>query len=119
MSQTNPKHPEWLGRDFFEKVIKHYTRSEEAEVSEFVIQSGSKPGEGFASDLLRASINYTIGADSKSISVIVKTIPPRVDGEDFDGRRLFMTEMKMYGGALIDINRVFLNAPDNIKLFPK
>lgn len=118
MSQTNLKHPEWLNRDFFEKVIKNYTRSEEAEVNEFAIQSGSKPGESFASDLLRASINYTIEADSKSISVIVKTLPSREDG-DIDSRRLFTTEMKMYGETLIDINRVFLNAPDNIKLFPR
>lgn len=87
-------------------------------MSEFAIQSGSKPGESFASDLLRASINYTTGSDSKSISVIVKTIPSRVDG-DIDGRRLFTTEMKMYGETLIDINRIFLNAPDNIKLFPR
>lgn len=87
-------------------------------MSEFAIQSGSKPGESFASDLLRASINYAVESESKSISVIVKMMPSG-DGGDIDGRRLFMTEMKMYGDTLIDINRVLLDAHEDIKLFPR
>lgn len=122
MSQTDlhPKHPEWLNKTFFERVIKRYTRDVKAEVNEFAIQSGSKPGESFASNLLRASINYATESESKSISVIVKTMPSTDEGE-IDGRRLFMTELKMYGETLIDINRVLLNAHglENIKLFPR
>lgn len=118
MSQTDFQHPDWLNKSFFEKVIKHYTQDDEARVKEFAIQSGSKPGESFASDLLRASINYAIESGTKSISVIVKTMPSREDG-DIDGKRLFMTELKMYGDTLIDINRLLLNSHDTIKLFPR
>lgn len=88
-------------------------------MNEFTIQSGSKAGESFASDLLRASINYaTVESEPESISVIVKVMPLR-EGGDIDGKRLFMTEMKMYGDTLIDINRLLLNAGDTIKLFPR
>lgn len=118
MSQTDFQHPEWLNKTFFEKVLKNYIKNDEVEVKEFAIQSGSKPGESFASDLLRASINYTTVTETKSISVIVKTMPSSEDG-DIDGKRLFMTEMKMYGDTLIDINRLFLNAHDTVKLFPR
>lgn len=91
---------------------------QKARVNAFAVHSGSKPGESFASDLLRASINYSTDSNAKSISVIVKMMPSRTDG-DIDGKRLFMTEMKMYGDTLIDINRVLLNAHDTIKLFPR
>lgn len=118
MSQTDHHHPEWLNKTFIGKVIKHYVKDSKAEVREFVIQSGSKPGESFGSNLLRASINYTHESVTKSISVIVKTMPSS-EGGDIDGKRLFMTEMKMYGETLIDINRVLHKADDDTKLFPR
>ncbi|CRL00980.1 CLUMA_CG014220, isoform A [Clunio marinus] len=119
MSQTemDSRHPKWLNIFFFEKVIKHYCKDEEAKVMEFVIRSGSKPGESFASDLLRASINYLTVSGTKSISVIVKMMPSKEEG-DIDGKRLFMNEMKMYGDTLIDINRVLVEANADVKLFP-
>lgn len=114
----DPERPDWLDRGVIEKVIKHHTKDGEAKVEAFAIQSGSKPGENFASDLFRASINYATGCEARSMLVIVKVMPSRSDG-DLDGRRLFMTEMKMYGDTLIDINRVLLDAHEDIKLFPR
>jgi len=118
MSQPK-QHPEWLNKSFIEKVIRLHTKDEKARVSEFAIQSGSKPGESFASDLLRASINYATGAVSKSISVMVKMMPTSGEGGDIDGGRLFRTEMKMYSDTLIAINRLILNAHGSMKLFPR
>lgn len=71
MSQTDLhlQHPEWLNKTFLERVIKHYTVDDEAKRKEFAIQSGSKTGESFASDLLRASINYATESESKSMSL--------------------------------------------------
>lgn len=114
----NPNRPEWLDKSFLEKVIRHHMKDDDAKVETFAIQSGSQAGENFASDLFRASINYSTESEAGSMSVIVKVMPSRSDG-DIDGRRLFMTEMKMYGETLIDINRVFLDAHDDIKLFPR
>ena len=118
MSQTATESFEWLNKAFFEKVIKHSFSDDAAEVTEFAIQSGSKAGENFASDLLRASINYTTpDSNPKSISVIIKLLPSREEG--IDSKRLFTTEKKMYSETLIDINRVLLNAYDTMKLFPR
>lgn len=118
MSQPDHCHPEWLNQSFFERVIKHYVKDNTAEVKKFVIQSGSQLGENFASSILRASINYIHESVAKSISVIVKTMPAE-DGGDVDAKRLFMTEMKMYGETLTRINRLLLNTYDDIKLFPR
>jgi hypothetical protein len=112
------RYPPWLNKDFLEKVIKHHIKDDDAKVIEFAIQSGSKPGENFASDLLRASINYEAKSEAKAISVIVKMMTSNDDG-DIDGKRMLLTEMKMYGETLIDINRVLLNAHDKVKLFPR
>lgn len=114
MSQESP---EWLNHSFFDKVIKHHISSD-AKVTEFTIQSGAKPGENFASDLFRASINYASESEAKSISVIVKVMPMKEEG-DIDGKQLFLTEMKMYDDTLIDINRLLLNAHVALKLFPR
>lgn len=120
MSNAKPQHAEWLNKNFFEKVIKHFTKDEAASVREFAIQSGSKPGESFASDLLRASINYATETETetKSISVILKVIP-RSESGDIDAERMMKCEMKMYGQVLIDINRVLLDAREPVKLFPR
>lgn len=117
MSNAKPQHAEWLNKNFFEKVIKHFTKDEAASVREFAIQSGSKPGESFASDLLRASINYATETETKSISVILKVIPSDSVGEDIDADRMMKCEMKMYGEVLIDINRLLAREP--VKLFPR
>lgn len=119
MSQTSPENLRRLDKDFFEDIIKHCISDVKAEVTEFAIQSGSKAGESFASDLLRASINYTTPdvPEPKSISVIIKSLPSKEEG--IDSKRLFTTEKKMYGETLSDINRVLLRFHDSIKLFPR
>lgn len=122
MTEPASPHHKWLNRSFIEKVIRRYTGDDDAEVNSFAIQSGSKPGENFASELLRASINYTLTKSKpgvESISVIVKVMPPDED-ENIDMKQLFSTEMKMYGETLIAINRLLLIACDKpIKLFPR
>lgn len=122
MSETAFFNHEWLNRSFIEKVIRHYTEDDGAKVNSFEIQSGSKPGESFASDILRASINYSSTKSKpggESMSVIAKVMPTAGD-DHIDLKRLFNAEMKMYGETLIAINRLLLNASDNpIKLFPR
>ena len=112
----------WISQQsIFLNFIRNYTKDDKAAVKEFSIQSRSKLGESFASDLLRASINYTtVESEAESISVIVKVMPLTVGvGVNIDRERLFMTEMKMYGDTLIDINRLLLNINNTVKLFPR
>lgn len=119
MSKTAP---EWLDKDFFSRVIRHYTRDEEAILRNFSIRSGAKAGESFASDLFRVTINYAAVTSSsqpeESISVMVKTLPENEDG-DIGAKRMFLNEMKMYGEILPDIKRVVQEAYGDLKLFPR
>lgn len=112
--------PKWLDKTFFENVIKSHTKDVKAVVKNFSIMAGSNFGENYASEILRAVINYsTIKCGEESISVIIK-VKPKESG-DIDAERMFSYEMKMYGETLIDINRLLLKASDNddVSLFPR
>jgi hypothetical protein len=117
MSKTAP---EWLDKDFFSRVIRHYTRDEEAILRNFSIRSGAKAGESFASDLFRVTINYAASTSQpeESVSVMVKTLPASEDG-DIGARRMFLNEMRMYGEVLPDIKRLVERAYGDLKLFPR
>jgi hypothetical protein len=114
MSKTAPA---WLDRDFFTRVIRHC--DETALLHDFSICSGAKAGESFASDLFRVTINYATAASERAtMSVMVKTLPEREDGE-IGAKRMFLNEMRMYGEMLIDMERVVRSAYGDLKLFPR
>ncbi|KAG5674473.1 hypothetical protein PVAND_004442 [Polypedilum vanderplanki] len=115
MSKTAPK---WLDTNFFTRVVKNFSKDEEAILQNFSIRYGAKAGESFASDLFRVTINYTTtSTDQSKISVIVKTLPEQAESE-IDAKRMFLNEMKMYGEFLPDINRIIQKAYGDLKLFP-
>ena len=120
--------PDWLDKDFFAKVIRNYTKDEEAILVSFSIRSGSNAGENFASDLFRVTLNYSktprtstagdVTRNIETISVIVKSLPVNED-VDIDNHRMFLNEMRMYGESLVDIDRIVRMAYGELKLFPR
>lgn len=117
MSGETIKHPEYLDKSFFQKIIEVHS-GRKASVKEFTIRSGSKPSENLASDVYRVGIDYECDSATHSVSVIVKTMMSSGYDDDIDGKRLFDTEIKMYGEVLVDINRLVFGAY-KIKLFPR
>lgn len=118
--------PAWMNQSFFEKVIRHREHDPQAQVEEFTVNAGSKPGDNFASALFRGVITYkskfTKNA-SKSISLIIKTeiMLPVGDGHTsfIKDSPLFKTEMEMYGKVLPEIQSLWLSVGDNDLLCPK
>lgn len=110
---------------FFQKVIAHMEKDSQAQVEEFSVTDGSKPGENFASSLFRASIKFKskfTQNKSKLISVIIKTeiIQPHESMADhFKDSSIFRNEIEMYGKVLPEIQSLWLSVGEKDKLNPK
>lgn len=116
--------PHWLNGPFFDKVIKSYTKDDEAKVVDFSIKPGSKAGENFASAMYRVDITFKKSfsqSDWQSMSVIIKTLPVEdsMEKQLTDNSPLFKTEMKMYGETLVDVMAILKASGDNTQLFPR
>ncbi|CAO1441807.1 unnamed protein product [Diamesa serratosioi] len=123
MNVTAPV-PEWLNKDFFEKIIRKKENDLNAKVSELVVGPGSKPGENFGSSLYRAFVEYTskYTAGTKQLSLIIK-IKPDLSAWPVNylehSPDLFKTEMAMYGRVLPQIQSLLLSANDKSTMFPQ
>lgn len=118
--------PPWMNQSFFEKVIRHREHDPQAQVEEFTVGAGTKPGDNFASALFRGVITYkskfTKNA-SQSISLIIKTeiVTALGDGHAnfIKDSPLFRNEIEMYGKVLPQIQSLWLSVGDNDLLCPK
>lgn len=115
-----------MNQSFFEKVIRQMERDPKAQVTEFAITAGSKPGDNFASSVFRGSITFSskfTKNESKSISVIIKTqMMVGLEGAHGDFLKdspLFRTEIEMYEKVLPEIQSLWLSAGDNDLLCQK
>lgn len=118
--------PEWMNKEFFEKVVRQMEKDPKAVVEDLQVGEGSKPGENFGSSLYRAVITFKskFTKDPKTISTIIKvklTVPPEfADMQEFiDESPLFRNEMEMYGKVLPEIQSLWLSMGDNDMLCPK
>lgn len=114
-----------MDQSFFEKVVRHMEKDAQAQVEEFSVAAGSKPGDNFASSLFRASITFTskfTQQKKKIISVIIKTemMQPMESMADFiKDSPLFRNEMEMYGTVLPEIQSLWLSVGEKDILCPR
>lgn len=117
--------PEWMDKNFFEKVIRHKENDPQAQVLEFSVSAGSKPGDNFASSLFRATITFQskfTQNQPKVISVIIKIEimqPLEVMEDLFKDSPLFRNEMEMYGKVLPEIQSLWKSVGDKELLCPR
>lgn len=117
--------PAWMDQSFFEKVIRQMEADPKAELQEFVVSAGSKPGDNFASSIFRGSITFKskfTKAESKVVSVIIKTeMLEALPGlKEFVAESpLFRNEMEMYDKVLPEIQSLWLSVNDNDSLCPQ
>jgi len=107
--------PSWMNRKFFEKVIRENDDSQ-AEVVEFEVSAGSKPGNNFASAIYRALITFksTFTNTLTKLSVIIKT-QTYVDRDS----SMFKTEMEMYCKVLPAIGALLQSIGDKDVISPR
>lgn len=117
--------PKWMDKSFYEKVVKHMEKDQNAQVHRFSVTPGAKPGDHFASSIFRVSITFQskfTENTSKVVSVIVKTqiIQPLETLADFlHESPLFKNEMEMYGKILPAVQSLWDSVGEKDILFPK
>lgn len=116
--------PEWMNQSYFEKVVRQLEKDPKAEVTDFSVAAGSKPGDNFASSIFRAKISYKskYTKEVKTISTIVKTQMIQGLAEIHDLLKdapFFRNEMEMFGKVLPEIQALWLSVGDKSPLCPK
>lgn len=114
--------PDWLGQNFFEKVVRAMENDPEATVEKFNVNPGSKPGDNFASAIFRASIIFKskLTDGSKTISTIIK-VQPKYPPElaHLLNFTLFKTEIAMYEEVLAEISTLWKSVGETDVLCPR
>lgn len=114
--------PDWMNKEFFEKVLRYHEKDSVLVVSDYQIAPASKKGDHFASVMYRININYRSSKSDKpkNISIILKT-EPYIEGVKMDLVKkvnLFDCEIKMYSETLPEIQKLINMTGDNRILHP-
>lgn len=102
--------PEWMSRDYLEKVLRELENDPSMKLLEYNIASATKPGDNFASIALRLRTTYTFVKEGrqKSKSFIVK-VEPYEEGFKKDilsDTVLFETETQIYTKILPEMQQL-------------
>lgn len=82
--------PAYLNEEFFRKCLANGLGEHETKINDVKMTMGSGLGDNYTSFIYRAFINYSDShGDSKSLSIIIKSIPT-------DGDRAFLEEIDVY-----------------------
>uniref|UniRef100_A0A1L8DZ13 Putative ecdysteroid kinase n=1 Tax=Nyssomyia neivai TaxID=330878 RepID=A0A1L8DZ13_9DIPT len=115
---TDP--PEWLNREYLEKVFREYEHDQTLHIFECEIVPATKPGDNFASIVFRAHLKYTSKKKTESLSVIIK-VRPFLEGFRKDllsSMPLFETEADMYTRIIPEIQRLLIQIDDKDVIAP-
>uniref|UniRef100_A0A0A1X3Y0 Uncharacterized oxidoreductase dhs-27 n=1 Tax=Zeugodacus cucurbitae TaxID=28588 RepID=A0A0A1X3Y0_ZEUCU len=111
--------PQWLDSEFIAIVLQNSERdADDLQVKSFKISPATVKGDHYASVMFRAFVEYRIGGEEKSKSMIIKTMP-EVEGhkkdmlEKFD---IFEIEIGMYTKVLPRFEQQLRDIGDNTTL---
>ncbi|EDX14408.1 GD21211 [Drosophila simulans] len=104
--------PEWLNEQFVTDVLKSHEKEPDLKVTKLDYTPGSAKGDNYASDIIRARVEYTTHKGSFSKSLIIKTVL-----EMFAGSALFKTEIGMYSKVLPKFSRILRENNDTSRLY--
>lgn len=119
---TDP--PPWIDSKFFENILRKSENNESIIVNHINIEPATKAGDHFTSIMYRVKVNYclklknTQSLENSQISLIVK-IPPLIEDAQSIDMSVFDTEIKMYTGTLVEIQRLMELAGEKQILTPR
>lgn len=114
--------PSWITRDVLETVL--HTHETAAQLIDFKVSLGCKPGEHFMSVMFKVSIIYRTvnGSDeNQTLYTIIKTVPD-VEGhrrEFVEKTPCFKNELRVYERVLPAMQSILSTSGDNIKIAPR
>ncbi|GAB0087171.1 LOC111597534 [Sergentomyia squamirostris] len=118
--ELNP--PDFLNRDFFEKVLQSDESDKALKINKFDIIPASKPGEHIASIMFKAIIDYTSrGKKVTGRRLIVKTTPVEegVRKDLLKEHPLFDRETDMYTKVLPEMKKIMKSIGDDEEMAAK
>lgn len=113
--------PEWLTKDFLERVLRHYKDVEVVKVNEFHISPGTSPGEHFASIMFKIDVKYESKGIPERLNFIMKTVPVEegVKKEFLKDSTAFPTEIRMYEEILPKMKDILRQIGDSTVFAPE
>lgn len=116
----------WIDNDLFQRILKKEHEPCTVQVLNYDLKLALKPGENYASQMIRARVYFTkqdpsSGASEKGeISFIIKAIIRNdVVQELMDEMNVFEKEIIIYEYVLPAVERLLLNIGESGKLAPK
>lgn len=115
--------PEWLNKEFFEKILRNCQQDDKIQVLELKIAPATLTNDHYGSVMFRSIVEYS---DSKSkntlkVSYIVKMAPQieSVKKDMLGDSFVFKTEIRMYTETIPKMEQVLRKYGDNTILGPK
>lgn len=122
MSQNIPI-PSWLNIKLFEEALNEYLGDARVLVHSVKFEIATKPGDHFASTVLRAVVEYNSpfgDSCNKIMKMIVKTAPVEDNyrKDMINHLKAYETEVNMYSKVLPSMEKLLKSIGKNIKIGP-
>lgn len=116
MSKDQTEIYPWMNSDFFRSVLIKIEGTDNLQLNEFRVTSGTNKGENFASAVFRVTISYLLRDEPKETSVIVKTSSESsAVSEMLSEMGTFESEAHVYSTVLTECGKYLTN----FKIAPK
>ncbi|KAL5291259.1 hypothetical protein ACFFRR_010581 [Megaselia abdita] len=112
--------PEWMNKDFFEKILR--VEDDSIEIQDLITKPGSSKGDHYGSVMYRSIVTYNTKTEKNvEKSFIIKTVPfvEGVKKDMFEGTDMFDIEIKMYNEVLPKFEKMLKSVNDDTQLWGK
>lgn len=113
----------WLDNEFFAKIIENENPTETITVTNVHIKPALNHGENYASQMIRATVQYYINNNLDDVQDIRFVIKALVINEAMARMtkefRVFDREVTVYQHIMPEVERLLVSIGDNTKLSPK
>lgn len=106
--------PEWLNKDFFEKILNKKHHPLIIQISELKIVPTAGKGENYCSNMFKVEFKYELGSEKIEESIVIKTEP----NEMIAMMGLFPKETEMYEKIIPAFESIFKVAGEDIQFAP-
>lgn len=107
--------PEWLNKDFFEKIFNKKHSPLNVNVSDLKVVTTSGKGENYCSTMFKVELKYEVGSEQHQESIVLKTEPNGMIAM----LGLFPKEIEMYDKIIPAFEKIFKEAGEDVQFGPK
>lgn len=100
--------PEFLTIDFFQKIFEeNFADGNKLKVDNFWGEFATKPGDNYASEMYRITVNYEVDYEKIKKTVILKVMPSgEIQQQVMVKNKLYPREIHTYKKLLVEIDKL-------------